>query len=159
MFSCRFSTYYHTHMALPALVPKCLNHLSFHVPPLPPLLGAGSCLRYVGWRRRKKKEITPQPLSVSNFGLLRSPKAKKAQSNSKGLSTGHPIQVGVSGIPTVGSREVWRRVWKMPRHVIVSVLIKLQNTMGSWFKALIKSALKVNLVARWPFCLYNNLQV
>lgn len=115
---------------------------------------------YVLWDGEGGKKNKIKPLHVSNFGLPRSPKAKKAQSRSKGLSTGHPIHVGVSGIPTAGSRgEVWRRVWKVPRHVIVSVLIKLQNTPGSWFKALIKSALKVNLVACWPFCLYNNLQV
>lgn len=48
---------------------------------------------YVTWDGEggKKTLNKMKPLSVSNCGLLISPKAKKAHSSSKGLSGGHPI--------------------------------------------------------------------
>lgn len=64
-----------------------------------------------GEGNEKKTNQNLKPLSVSNFGLLRSAKAKEAQSRSEGLPAGHPIHARVPGIPTAGSSgEVWRRV-------------------------------------------------
>lgn len=56
---------------------------------------------YVTWDGEggKKPLNKMKPLSVSNFGLLMSPKAKKAHSSSKGLSGGHPIRGRASGTP------------------------------------------------------------